>query len=107
MGRAVKADTRLAELRAEEPDLGAGGALCLACYRDLESTRQVVAIPLGMSGSITTSGAVPWTAVADWCARRPLGRRETDIVAAVVRRLDVDHAKREHARVQQAAQAKP
>lgn len=106
MGRKVKEDGRLATLRAEEPDIGDAGRICVAAIRDLESTRPPIPIALGMSGSVVISGAIPWPAVSAWCERRGLGLRETDIIAAVVRRLDVDHKRREHARVQEAARSK-
>jgi hypothetical protein len=106
MGRKVKADPRLAKLRAEQPDIGEAGRVCLEAAQALESERPVIAVPLGMAGSVTTSGAVPWRAVDAWCARRGLGRRETEVVAAVLRRLDLDHARREAERVRRAAESK-
>ena len=66
--------------------------------------RPTTCIALGMSGSVVITGAIPWPAVREWCAWFGLERRETEVVAAVLRRLDADHARREGARVQAAAQ---
>lgn len=60
-------------------------------------------MPIGLGGSMIMSGSIPWNRIKQWCVHKGLGRRETDIVAFVLGRLDADRGKRETARLRDAA----
>ncbi len=96
-------DPRLADLRAREPDIGEAGRVCIEAWTTLRSTRPPISVSLGMSGSVMTSGEIPWPRIREWCEWTGLGRRETAIVASVLRRLDADRTKREADRIRKMA----
>ncbi len=83
--------------------IGEAGALCVAAWRELDTTRTPFAVPVGLGGAVVTSSAIEWRAVKDWCEWSGLGKDETRIVASVLRRLDGDRARSESARIQEAA----
>ena len=104
LGRKPKPeDPRVAAARAKEPELGAAGRLCLEAWQTLGSTRIPFAVPIGLGGSVITSGSIPFGAIKKWCKHKGLGRSETDIVAFVLGRLDADRGKRETTRLRDAA----
>lgn len=96
-------DPRVVESKKQAPPIGEAGALCVAAWRDLESTRTQIVVPIGMGGAVITQSSIAWPRVKEWCEFQGLAKDETGIVVSVLRRLDGDRAKREASRIQRAA----
>lgn len=92
-------------VEVEEPNVGEAGRICLTAWNRLDSERQRIPVALAMGASVITTGPIPCSSIESWCARRGLDRSATDIVVSVIARLDIDHAKREMARMQEIARA--
>lgn len=108
MGRRVVElddDPRVRDSRQAEPPLGDAGAVCVAAWNELDSSRQMTAMTLGLAGSTLIKGDIEWSKVKEWCTYEGLGRDETRVVASVLRRLDADRARSEGARLQRLAQS--
>jgi hypothetical protein len=67
------------ELLAEEPGLTPAAALCIEAWSMLDSCR-----PIGFSAA----GKIPLTAILTWAEHTGLTPENTDVVIAVITKLD-------------------
>lgn len=74
------------EVLARSPPVDLATVLCVEAWHALGSCRA-----LGYSGM----GSIPWTAILTWSQHNQLDRENTDMLIAVIQRLDADRAERE------------
>jgi hypothetical protein len=60
-------------------------SLCIDCWHDLDSCRAIGPV---------CAGAIPYTAILEWCRHNGVDRDMTSIVIEVIQRLDSTRADR-------------
>lgn len=80
-GRQPTADQR--RILAREPPLDEGGLILARAYAELSTCRPYSATPAGL-----IPHAIPWTAMADWCAWHGLDGELAAHAMAVIAQID-------------------
>lgn len=75
----------LLEIHESEPGRNYATDLCVHAWNDLNTCRTI-----GMA-----AGPIPWTSIVTWCDWHQLDRETSQVVLAVVQKLDADLSERE------------